>query len=117
MGENLCLLIRRAPFGSLHAAEGIRLANGEAAYGYKFTVVLVDDGVYLAKKDQRPEESGWTSLSDEVKKLSKWTRVCVHIDSLKSAGLDTENLVDGITKIDDQELTNIMAESDSTVVL
>jgi sulfur relay (sulfurtransferase) DsrF/TusC family protein len=117
LGDNLCLIIRKAPFGSLHAAEGIRLANGKIAHGGGLTIVLVDDGVYVAKKGQRAEESGWTSLSDEVTKLSKRVRTCVHIGSLKSAGLQAENLVDGIIQIGDQELVNIIADSDSTIIL
>lgn len=117
MGDNLCLIIRRAPFGTLYAAEGIRLANGKIAHGGGLTIVLVDDGVYIAKKGQRAEESGWTSLSDEVMKLSKRVRTCAHVGSLKSAGLQADDLVDGITQIDDQELGNIIAQSDTTIVL
>ena len=117
MSEKLCLIIRRAPFGSLHAAEGIRLANGVTVYGGELTIVLVDDGVYVAKKDQRAEESGWTSLSDEVTKLSRQARICVHVASLRSAGLDAESLVDGVTPIDDEGFADIMSESDSIIVL
>ena len=117
MGDNLCLIIRKAPFGSLHAAEGIGLANGKIAHGGGLTIVLVDDGVYVAKKGQRAEESGWTSLSDEVAKLAKRARICVHMDSLKLAGLRAESLVDGIAQIDDQELAHIIAQSDTTIVL
>ena len=117
MGDNLCLIIRRAPFGTLYAAEGIRLANGKIAHGGGLTIVLVDDGVYVAKKGQRAEDSGWTSLSDEVMKLSKRVRTCAHVGSLKSAGLQADDLVDGITQIDDQELANIIAQSDTTIVL
>jgi sulfur relay (sulfurtransferase) DsrF/TusC family protein len=81
------------------------------------TIVLVDDGVYVAKKGQRAEESGWTSLSDAVAGLAKRARICVHTGSLKSAGLSPESLVDGIVQTDDQELANIVADSDSTIIL
>lgn len=117
MGKKVCLIIRRAPFGSLHAAEGIRIANGETIFGGELTIVLVDGGVYVAKKDQRAEESGWTSLSEEIRKLSKQAKTFAHADSLKSAGLNVENLVEGITQINDRELADIIAESDSTIIL
>lgn len=117
MADSLCLIIRKAPFGTLHAAEGIRLANGKIAHGGGLTIVLVDDGVYVAKKCQRAEESGWTSLSDEVARLAKRARICVHTGSLKSAGISAESLVDGIAQIDDQELANIIVDSDSTIIL
>ncbi|MFH0848349.1 MAG: DsrE family protein [archaeon] len=117
MGKRVCIIIHRAPFGSLHAAEGIRLANGVTVYGGELTIVLVDDGVYVAKKGQRAEESGWTSLSDEVMRLSRQARICVHVGSLRSAGLDAEDLVDGVTSIDDEGFADIMAESDSIIIL
>lgn len=117
MSKKLCLIIRRAPFGSLHAAEGIRLANGVTVYGGELAIVLVDDGVYVAKKSKRAEESGWTSLSDELTKLSRQAKICVHAASLRSAGFDAESLVDGVTPIDDEEFVDIMAESDSIIVL
>jgi sulfur relay (sulfurtransferase) DsrF/TusC family protein len=93
------------------------LANGKIAHGGGLTIVLVDDGVYVAKKGQLAEESAWTSLSDEVTKLAKRARICVHMGSLKSAGLSAESLVDGITQIDDRELASIIVDSDSTIVL
>ncbi len=79
MSDSICMFIRNAPYGKIQAAEAIRHINGAIAGGLETVVVLVNDGVYLAKDDQKAKEAGWTSQSDVVKK----TREGKHGDLVK----------------------------------
>ena len=53
MSDSICMIIREAPYGTIQAAEAARHINGAIAGGLKTTVVLIEDGVYLAKEDQQ----------------------------------------------------------------
>src|SRR3970040_1910183 len=64
--NDLCIVIRRAPYGWLAAAEGVRHLIGAVAAGMSVSAVLVDDGAYLARQGQDSERTGWTNLSDAL---------------------------------------------------
>src|SRR3989304_4439234 len=61
--NNLCIVIRRAPYGSVSAAEAVRHVIGAVHAGLSVHTVLVDDGVYLVRQDQDPGNTGWPGLS------------------------------------------------------
>jgi len=49
MNKDILIVVRHGPYGGFQAAEGLRHANGALSLGFRPIVVLVDDGVYLAK--------------------------------------------------------------------
>jgi predicted peroxiredoxin len=49
MNRDILIVVRHGPYGGFQAAEGLRHANGALSLGFRPIVVLVDDGVYLAK--------------------------------------------------------------------
>jgi len=61
--DELCFVIRRTPYGTVAAAEGVRHLIGAAQRGLSACAVLVDDGVYLGKQGHDPGGTGWTGLS------------------------------------------------------
>ena len=116
--KSLAILITKAPFGTIHAAEAIRLANGALAYGHEVSVLLVGDGVLVAKSGQRAEETGWTSLSPLLQKLasSGRARVLADFDSAKLRGLDESDIVEGIRLVDSSTISSTAANSQRTVI-
>ena len=71
MNKSLCILVRRAPYGTIHAAEAFRHLAGALNSGLKVTAILVDDGIYIAKDNQETRTSGWTSLSESLSSFLK----------------------------------------------
>ena len=67
--DAVCLIIRKAPYGKIHAAEAVRHVNGALASGLETRVILVGDGVYLARGNQKAAEAGWTSLSGTLSQV------------------------------------------------
>ena len=118
MTKSLAIAITKGPFGTIHAAEAIRLANGAVSYGHEVTILLLGDGVYVAKSGQKAEEAGWTSLSPLLEKLvsSGRARVLVDNDSAGERGIHTEDLVAGAVLSDDREISSAIAGADRSVV-
>src|SRR3990172_6561847 len=105
--NNLCIVIRRAPYGSVSAAEAVRHVIGAVHAGLSVHAVLVDDGVYLVRQDQDPGNTGWTSLSDALRQAlgpgatgsSAPVRGYVHRPSAETPGLDQFALVPTVEPI------------------
>ncbi|MDG7010787.1 MAG: DsrE family protein [Nitrososphaerota archaeon] len=118
MAKSLAIAITKAPFGTIHAAEAIRLANGAISYGHEVTVVLIGDGIYMAKTGQKAEEAGWTSLSPLLEKLVSSGRAKVLVDSGSAVerGVRAEDLVAGAAVSEGRSISLAMADADRCVV-
>lgn len=122
--ERLCIVIKEAPYGSLRAAEGIRHLTGGREAGMMVNAVLVDDGVYAAKRGQNPGETGWVSLSTALEQAldpvhtatARAVHVYVHQPSARGRALSAHDLVQGVELIDDDRLADIIAEADGLLI-
>lgn len=50
--SKIAMILRKAPYGDINAAEAVRHAMGGAADELSVSLVLVDSGVLLARKGQ-----------------------------------------------------------------
>jgi len=85
---------------------GVRHVNGALTEGFAGVALLIDDGVWLARKGQSAGETRFTSLSDAVtaalqKAGGPVPRVAVHSPSLHERGLSPEELILGVELVDD----------------
>ena len=116
--KSFSIIITKPPFGMVHASEAIRLANGAVAYGHDVSIVLVGDGILVAKRGQAAEGSGWTSLSQLVEKLAtgaKKARVLADIDGVRQIGLSETDLVDGVELVESKFIASTVIASEKTV--
>jgi len=93
MPKKILLVIKSPPYGSLRAAEGLRIATGMVAMDILPQLVFIDDGVYCLIKDQRPEAAGLESYHERLKTLADLVGLHAVKESLserklKSADLD-----------------------------
>jgi sulfur relay (sulfurtransferase) DsrF/TusC family protein len=118
MNRNILMVVRHGPYGGFQAAEALRHANGSLSLGFRPIVVLIDDGVYLARTDQDPGQSGWLSLGatlEEIiarglyEKKDAPGEFYVDSDSLRQRGLNPEDLVEGLEPIDHGKISDLMA--------
>ncbi len=122
--NGLCIVIRKAPYGTLSAAEGVRHLIGAAQAGMSAYAILVDDGIYLAKHGQDPGDTGWTSLSGALgQSLGSGTTgssaragVYMHRPSAETRGLDHIDIVPGVELIDDAQLAAVLASADALLI-
>lgn len=122
--DSMCIVIRKAPYGSLSAAEGVRHLVGAAAGGMQVTAVLVDDGVYVAKHGHDPDDTGWTSLSVILQQAlaqaaasgSPRIYVYVHRPSAQQRGLGSVDFVSGVELVDDSQVTAALGGAEGLLV-
>ena len=116
--NSLAILIRRPPYGQIHAAEAIRHMGGALGEGIQTTVLLVDDGVYVARDGQDVGNTAWTSLIPPLAKgIAKGARVYLHTPSAQARGLlNDEHFVIGVKQVDDVGLARLLTDSDMVMV-
>ncbi len=118
MKNSLCILIRRPPYGQIHAAEAVRHLGGALAEGIPTNVLLVDDGVYVARDGQDVGSTPWTALVAPLTKgIANGARVYVHTPSAQTRGLlNAEHFIVGIELADDEGFARVLAQSDAVMV-
>jgi sulfur relay (sulfurtransferase) DsrF/TusC family protein len=118
MKYSLCILIRRPPYGQIHAAEAVRHLGGALAEGIETSVLLMDDGVYLAQIGQDAGPSSWTILPPELSRMmTKGARVFVHSPSVRVRALaPDEHLIPGVELVEDDACARLLAGVDATMV-
>jgi sulfur relay (sulfurtransferase) DsrF/TusC family protein len=118
MRKDILITVRHGPYGGFQAAEGLRHANGAISLGFRPIVVLVDDGVYLAKTGQNPGQSEWLALSETLEEIvarglyekkDEPAEFYVEKESFLKRGLDAEELVEGLEVIDQRGVSQLMA--------
>lgn len=118
MIKDILIIVRQGPYSSFQAAEALRHANGAISLGWRPIVILVDDGVYLAKEGQDPEQSSWLSLSetfDEIiarglyEKKDNPAEFYVEKESLHQRGLEIDDLIESMEPIDHGKVSELMA--------
>jgi sulfur relay (sulfurtransferase) DsrF/TusC family protein len=120
MTKDILIVIRRGPYGGFQAAEGLRHANGAMSLGFRPIVILVDDGVYLAKADQNPGQSQWLSLGETLEEIiarglyekrDEPAEFYVENDSLVRRDMNPEDLVEGLEPIDHEKVSALLASN------
>jgi len=92
MPKKILLVIKSPPYGSLMAAEGLRIATALIAMDMLPQLVFVDDGVYCLTKNHKPEAAGLDSFYDRLKTLADLIGFYVAKDSLAKRDLEIEDL-------------------------
>lgn len=111
------IILRRPPYGDINAAEALRHALGGVTSGYDVSLIMVDGGVFTAKKEQKDEDTGFTNLENTLKDcIDMGVKVYVDKASMKENYLDPEMLVDGVHVVNSHEIANVVKESDKVMI-
>lgn len=125
MAQHFLIILRHAPYGRLDAAEAVRHLNGAAAHGLDAALLLLGDGVYLAKAGQ-VAAVGWTDLSAALGqalgngKAPDGQRgplaVYVSASDLACRALEPGDLVPGCQVVPEAEAADLLVQADATLV-
>ncbi len=105
------ILVNGAPYGTATPAEAFRTISGLAGMDVDTTCVLVEDGVYVALKDQNPETIDMQNLAKAYEMLKDFNaRVYILKESMEERGIKEDELIqhDGI--IDRAKLRELILE-------
>jgi tRNA 2-thiouridine synthesizing protein C len=111
--DQVAVLMRKAPYGTVYAAEGFRTLMGIAVFEMEISVVFVDDGVYALVAGQTPDKLGMKPLGEAFPMLGEFgvSRFYVHEESLQERGLTPDDLVMDVDTIDGAQIAAILESS------
>lgn len=112
--KRVLLLMRRAPYGSVYTAEGLRSVMGLGVFEMEVALAFAGDGVYAVLKNQDPSGLDMKPLGDAFAGLGDFgvSKFYVHRPSLEERGLRAEDLVIGAELVDNAGLQRVLAEQD-----
>jgi len=117
MQKKILLVIKSPPYGSLMAAEGLRIATALIAMDILPQLVFIDDGVYCLIKNHKPEAAGLNSFLDRLKTLADLVGIHVVEDSFAKRNLKIEDLDETChaKAISLTEVANLVAENEVAI--
>ena len=115
--SKIAMILRRAPYGDINAAEAVRHALGAVSDDMEVSLILVDGGVLLARKGQDDTGTGFTNLETTLKDCTEMgVEVFADNLSLIEHGLKEEDVVDGVKLTDEDAIATILKEAEKTMI-
>jgi len=114
---NVAMILKRSPYGDINAAEAVRHALGAVSFEMSVDLILVDGGVFLAKKGQDDKGTGFTNLESTLKDCVDMG-VAVYADtaSLKARGVTAADLVENVKLVSAKEIAGLIKDARSTMI-
>jgi tRNA 2-thiouridine synthesizing protein C len=112
--KKVLLLMRRAPYGSVYSAEGLRSVMGLGVFEMDVALAFAGDGVYVLKQGQNPQALEMKPLGEAFAGLEDFgvKQLYVHAPSLAERGLSAADLVVPAQLLDDAGLQQLLAAQD-----
>jgi sulfur relay (sulfurtransferase) DsrF/TusC family protein len=115
--ENVTILLRRAPYGSVDAAEALRHALGGVTNDMAVRLILVDGGVQAARKGQDIGSTEYLSAEEGLKDcLDMGVEVYADRSSLREERVEAEDLTEGVKVAGGAEIAGLMGEAAVTLI-
>ena len=112
--KRLLYVNRRAPYGTVYALESLEVVLIGAAFDQDVSVAFIDDGVYQLKKGQDTDEIGMKNFSPTFRALEMYDveKLYAEAESLRSRGLDPDDLIVPVEVLSRERLSELMDEQD-----
>ena len=117
MPRKILLVVKSPPYGSLLAAECLRIATAMIAMDVLPQILFIDDGVYCLQKGQRPEKAGLYSFHERLKTLADLIELYVAEHSLRRRNLKKTDLNENynLKTVSMEEVTNLFLENETVI--
>ncbi len=116
MGDNLkfTVVITTAPYGKERAYSALRFALTSLIEGIDINIFLIEDGVYVAKKNQKPAEvPNYMEYLQNCIESGATVKVCG--PCCIARGLSEDDLIDDVKLATMHDLVNFVKESDKVI--
>ena len=112
--KRLLYVNRRAPYGTVYALESLEVVLIGAAFDQDVSVAFIDDGVYQLKKGQDTDEIGMKNFSPtfRAREMYDVEKLYAEAESLRSRGLDPDDLIVPVEVLSRERLSELMDEQD-----
>jgi sulfur relay (sulfurtransferase) DsrF/TusC family protein len=104
--DSVLFMMTRGTYGRFDDVYGaILVANASLAKQQGATMILINDGIYLAMKGQEPARISLASNLPEISDFHELGgRLLAHRDSVHKRGVENSDLIDGVEFIDDDRI-------------
>lgn len=115
--SKIAMVLRKAPYGDINAAEAVRHALGGVSEDIKVSLIMVDAGVLLARKGQDDAGTGFTNLEGVLKDcIDMGVEICADKVSLREQHVDAGDMVDGVKIVTGAEIAETVKEAKTTMI-
>ncbi|HTY75556.1 MAG TPA: DsrE family protein [Candidatus Nanoarchaeia archaeon] len=110
------MIINEAPYQKERAYTALRFARTCVFEGHKTRIFLIENGVYVAKKDQKPasDQPNFGAFLGDLIADGQEVKACVVC--IKARGLSENDLVSGVKIVTLNELVDWTTTSDKVIV-
>lgn len=116
--RNQVIIVRHTAYGREDAYAAIRMAGVGMGYGLPSSLVLCDDGVWNAVRDQWAEAIEMPSNEEHLlNAIEAGARVYVDASSLEERDISPDDLVDGVSVAGCEELVQVILSHDAILPL
>lgn len=117
MVKSIVLICEDSPFGKNSVIESIRMATGLLAIGDldDCKVIFMGDAVYFLNKNLNPEALNVDPFSNIMRLMElSDLEVFVHDEALKTAGLDSSELIayENLIIVNSEKISQLILEAD-----
>ncbi len=116
--KNLCIIVRHPAYGREDAYAAIRMTSVGNMYGLPSDLVLCEDRVWNAVKDQWSETIEMPSNEETfIHAVESGAKVYVDAEALEERGLTLDDLVEGIEVMPCERIAEFILEHDAVLPL
>ena len=110
------IIVNEAPYQKERAYTAFRFARTCVFEGHKTRIFLIENGVYIAKKDQKPaaDQPNMGAFLEDLIKDGQEVKACVVC--IKARGISESELISGVKVATLNELVEWTTTSDKVVV-
>ncbi len=114
---NICIILRRPPYGTVDASEAIRHALGGITEDVSVKLLLMDGGVLSAKKGQDNSTTPFSSIEEGIRDcIDMGVEVYLDKGSLKDEYTEPEEIIEGVKIINSHEIAEFIKTADLTMI-
>jgi len=106
--DGVAIILRKPPYGEIHAAEALRHALGGAGR-VNIRLLLVDGGVLLATTEQKEGDTGFINLGKTLKDcMEKSIEVYADRTSIEEQNLKDTDILNGVKVVSEKEVSEMI---------
>jgi len=113
--KKILLVQRTMAYGTSSAQEALDVALLASTFEQQVSLLFVDDGVFLLKKNQKPEQLQLKNFTQAYKALTLYgiEKIYVAVESLQQRGLTAADLMIPVAVLDNAEVAKILQAQDA----
>jgi len=107
-------MIFESPYGREKAYTAMRFALTALTDGHEVTIILIQDGIFIGKKDQKPAD--YPNLMEYLQNaISEGLKVFACGICCNARGMTQDDFIAGVIIVGMHEIVQVVTESDKTL--